>query len=112
MPAPAVDLVDAALQARRDDLLVLAAGRDFNPKFRDWLLSHFAIYAQFEQAADKVRARGIKEYSAFVIVNVLRYRADVSGIKFAMSNTLVPDMARLYNMNTCHLFKVSTRFAK
>jgi hypothetical protein len=99
---------------RRNALVDFArdARAEFNPKFADWLLGHFDVYQRFEAAAEKVRARGIQNYSAFVIVNVLRWRADVEGSKFSMTNTFVPDLARLYNLNhNAPFFKVSTRFA-
>lgn len=77
--------------------------------FADWLLNHEDVWARFCKAAHEVRARNITNYSAFVIVNVLRYRADTEGKKFAMTNTYVPDMARLYNAAYGTLFNISTR---
>jgi hypothetical protein len=59
-----------------------------------------------------VRDRGIRGYSAYVIVNVLRWRADVRGEKFSMTNTMIPDLARLYNALYGPLFKTSARFGK
>lgn len=81
----------------------------FSTRFREWLLTHWFMWERFEQAALKVRDRGIKRYSAFVIVNVLRYRADVEGNKFSMTNTFVPDIARLFNAIHDEFFNVSTR---
>lgn len=83
----------------------------FHPRFADWLMTHYGVFESFSAAADSVRRKGLKVYSAFVIVNVLRWRADCEGVKFAMSNTMVPDLARLYNLLYGDLFKVSTRFA-
>lgn len=81
----------------------------FNPRFHDWLANHMAMWYRFAEAADRVRAKGVRNYSAFVIVNVLRYRADLEGQKFAMTNTFVPDLARLYNLGFPEFFNVSTR---
>lgn len=92
--------------------MVQAARDQYHPRFPDWLLTHYDIWLEFKAAGDRVRAAGIKEYSAFVIVNVLRYRADTHGRKFSMSNTLVPDLARLYNAEYGPLFKTSTRFGR
>lgn len=102
---------DADQSQRRESLAVIAEGSEFHPRFHDWLLTHFGIYEAFESAADKVAKRGHQAYSAFVIVNVLRWRADSEGTKFAMSNTMVPDLARLYNKVRFPLFKISTRFS-
>jgi hypothetical protein len=105
-------IVNAEAHARRSADCLLAGGSDFNPKFKDWLMTHYGIYEKFETAANMVRERGIAAYSAFVIVNVLRWRADTQGTKFSMTNTFVPDMARLYNLaHNVPFFKVSTRFA-
>lgn len=104
--------VDSEINQRRQSNVLLARGSDFNPRFGDWLLTHHGIYEKFETAADMVRARGLTAYSAFVIVNVLRWRADTQGTKFSMTNTFVPDLARLYNLaHDVAFFKVSTRFA-
>lgn len=92
--------------------MVQAARDQYHPRFPDWLLTHYDIWLEFKAAADRVRAAGRSEYSAFVIVNVLRYRADTHGRRFSMSNTLVPDMARLYNADHGPLFKTSTRFGR
>ena len=104
--------VDAAVAQRRQAHALIAKGDDFHARFHDWLITHHGIYEKFEAAANMVLAKGITNYSAFVIVNVLRWRADTQGTKFAMSNTMVPDMARLYNKaNGVQFFKVSTRFS-
>lgn len=85
---------------------------EYHPRFPEWLLSNWPTWIEFRHAAQRVHSKGFKAYSAFVIVNVLRWRADVNGGKFAMSNTLVPDLARLYNGLYGELFKTSTRFGK
>ena len=104
--------IDAAAAERRRANAILAKGAGFNPRFHDWLITHHDIYEKFEAAANMVRAKGITSYSGFVIVNVLRWRADTQGTKFAMTNTMVPDLARLYNAaNGVDFFKVSTRFS-
>lgn len=104
---------DASTADRRNNVLTryVRDSTDYHPKFADWLLTHWGIYEAFEEAGMKVQARGLMAYSAFVIVNVLRWRADTQGTRFAMSNTMVPDLARLYNALHGQLFKVSTRFA-
>ena len=83
----------------------------FSPQFRGWLLENAAVWKAFEDAARKVHLRR-SDYSAFVIVNVLRWRSDVEGIAFKMSNDRVPDLARLYNICNGKLFNVKKRFGK
>lgn len=83
-----------------------------HPRFPDWLLANWPTWIAFRNAARQVHSRGFQSYSAFVIVNVLRWRADTTGQKFSMSNTLVPDLARLYNSMYGQLFTTSTRFGK
>lgn len=107
MPDPA----DIALRDRTV-AKVRAAGKLYSPRFADWLLTHWHIWLPFEAAANKVHAKGFREYSPYVIVNVLRWQADVRGITFSMTNTLIPDLARLYNAERGPLFKTSTRFGK
>lgn len=92
--------------------MIDAAGKQYSPRFRDWLLVNWPMWVNFRNAADAVRDRGFKDYSAYVIVNVLRWRADVKGTSFSMSNTMIPDLARLYNAMYGPLFKTSARFGK
>lgn len=104
----------AASEAERIRVLgmVRSARDQYHPKFPDWLLVHYDMWLDFKAAADKVRLSGITDYSAYIIVNVLRYRANIRGIKFSMTNTLIPDLARLYNADHGKLFSVSTRFGR
>lgn len=91
----------------------LAKHKDqFLPRFHDWMLENWDTWLAFVDAANMVRKRGLTSYSAYVIVNVLRWRADTRGIKFALSNTMIPDLARLYNLRHGELFTTSTRFGK
>lgn len=92
--------------------LVKHRAPDFAPTFRDWLVENWATWRAFAEAANAVKAKGKANYSAYVIVNVLRWRADADGLKFALSNTIVPDLARLYNLRHGALFTTSTRFGK
>ena len=110
-------MIDRMAVAQRD--LTLTKVREtsgYNPRFADWLLVNWQTWLDFKAAADKVRERSFVDYSAYVIINVLRWRANVRGHKFAMSNTMTPDLARLYNQLHPEvqppLFKTSTRFAK
>jgi hypothetical protein len=107
-------VIDTAQIAQRNELVafVRAQGPLFSPRFADWLLTNWAMWLAFRDAGTQVYARGFRDYSAYVIVNVLRWRADVRGIKFSMSNTLIPDLARLYNARVGPLFKTSSRFGK
>lgn len=108
-------LVDPRRHRERADLLRVvehAPPGEFSPRLRDWLLTNWSVWESFREAGDKVRARGLTEYSAYVIVNVLRWRADVSGAKFSLTNTMIPDLARLYNRVAGPLFKTSSRFGK
>lgn len=107
-------IVSPAEQAARERNLdmVREAGAAYSPRFHDWLLTHYAMYLAFRAAADKVRERGLTEYSAYVIANVLRWQADIRGIQFSLSNTLIPDLARLYNAERGPLFKTNARFGK
>lgn len=90
-------------------LVGMDTGLVFKSGFYNFLINHGDAWLRFYESAEKIRERGIKNYSAFVIVNVLRYRADLEGRKFAMTNTYVPDFARLYNMMVAPIFNVSTR---
>lgn len=100
-------------EARDRTIALVDAARDqYSPRFRDWLLTNWLVWIEFRKAAHAVRGRGIREYSAYVIVNVLRWQADVRGIKFAFSNTMTPDIARLYNAMYGPLFKTSSRFSR
>lgn len=85
---------------------------DFNRRFPDWLLANYPVFTDFCRAGDAVRERGFTEYSAYVITNVLRWRANVRGLQFKMTNTFIPDLARLYNATRGPLFTTSTRFGK
>lgn len=109
-------IVDTEEVARRNRTVAIVRGAKagtFNPRFPDWLLVNWSIWREFCDAADKVRAKGFNGYSAYVVVNVLRWQADVRGIKFSMSNTLIPDLARLYNMRVRDaFFTTSSRFGK
>lgn len=93
----------------KDSIITIAGSDEFLPTFRDWLVTHWHMWERFKEAADRVAASRRTNYSAFVIVNVLRYRADIVGVKFSMTNTFVPDLARLYNRTAHNLFNVSTR---
>lgn len=109
-PSQAANVVEA--ERIRVLGMVRAARDQYHPKFPDWLLVHYDMWLAFKEAADKVRAHGRTQYSPYVIVNVLRYRADTHGTQFSMTNTLVPDLARLYNADHGPLFKTSTRFGR
>lgn len=102
-------------QAERDLMvqrILEGKGGPYNRRFHDWMINHGDMWVEFRTAADKVWDANIREYSPYVIVNVLRYRANIRGIKFSMTNTLIPDLARLYNAVRHPLFKTSTRFGK
>lgn len=105
-----------AFEARSQVLEMVAAAsatKVYSPRFHGWLVDNYdGVWTDFRNAADKVRDKGLTEYSAYVIVNVLRWRADVRGLQFSMSNTLIPDLARLYNAMYGPLFKTSSRFGK
>lgn len=107
-------VVDAAQLKRRDAIVAWVRGAEgFNVRFPDWLLGHWDTWLQFEAAADKTWDAGLREYSAYVIVNVLRWRNDLRGTKFSLSNTMIPDLTRLYNaVRRRNLFTTSTRFGK
>lgn len=108
-------LVDPAETARRDAFVAIvreSAPGTFNKRFADWLLDHWDLWCDFERAGQAVQNQGFQEYSAYVIVNVVRWRANVRGARFSMSNTLIPDLARLYNATHKPLFTTSTRFGK
>lgn len=107
-------IVDTAKLAQRNaDLVHIDANRDnYHPRFRDWFLTNHEMWLNFESASDAVRARGFTNYSAYVIVNVLRWRANIRGTNFSMSNTLIPDLARLYNATRGPLFATAKRFGK
>lgn len=108
-------LATAQFNAREQVLELVAtasASRQYSPRFHGWLTANYGVWIEFRAAADKVRDAGLKTYSPYVIVNVLRWRADVRGLQFSMSNTLIPDLSRLYNAMYGPLFKTSTRFGK
>lgn len=109
-----METIKSADYARRANIaaMVSEVGPIYSSRFHGWLITNWPMWESFRAAADKVRDRGFRDYSAYVIVNVLRWRADVRGEKFSMTNTMIPDLARLYNALYGPLFKTSTRFGK
>lgn len=103
-----------AVEAERTRVLAMvrAARAQYHPKFPDWLLTHYDIWLEFKRAGDQLAAKGHKNCSAFMVANVLRFRAMTHGRRFSMSNTLLPDLARLYNADHGPLFTTSSRFGR
>lgn len=106
-----INLIEDA-QRSADVEYVRMHPEDFSRRFHDWLITNYPMFTDFCRAGDSVRSRGFTEYSAYVITNVLRWRADVRGLQFKMTNTFIPDLARLYNATRGPLFTTSTRFGK
>lgn len=72
-------------------------GTTYRPEFYHWLKDNWGIWKRFQIEADKMRAKGLKHYSARTIVHYLRHETALreDGV-FKINNDASPDMGRLY----------------
>lgn len=86
--------------------LMVANHRAFRADFSDWLQKNWHIWEAFEEAANKVRARGFQHYSARMIWYSIRHetalREGPNQHGWKLNNNFSPDAARLYMLvNNC-----------
>jgi hypothetical protein len=81
----------------------------FRASFRDWIISNYRIYADFEKRANHI-AQFRQHYSARTIAEVIRHESILKedDHAFKLNGNVVPDLARLYvlmNPHNSHLFE-------
>jgi hypothetical protein len=71
--------------------------RDLLAKFKAFHLANGFVYEKFKEYARKIKSKGHKKYSAWTIINVIRWEEDLKtrGDVFQINNDFIALYARL-----------------
>jgi hypothetical protein len=70
---------------------------EYPARFFDWINENWHVYQAFVELAKEGHRKGLRQWSAFAIINVLRWQTSIreSGGQFKVNNNYAPGMARL-----------------